>query len=222
MKIPLSILAFVAVFLGIGYLFAPQPDPEMLTARTDLPWQITVNADGSSQVFDVNLGNSTLADVQTKFGPVEDYAVFIRDAENSDLEAYFGNVMFGPLKAKVVVKLQAEEAEKKALAENAPEREASPSGDWKYVLAIADRDAQAARKVIAISYVPATRGLDRAFFLERFGKPAATLQENEEAVSWFYPDKGLSVLIDNKGREVLEYVPPRNFVMPQGVSPYQE
>jgi hypothetical protein len=218
MKTPLIILAIVAVFLGLSYFFAPKQD---LQPRTDLPWQITVHPDGSSRVLDIDLGKATLSDAQEKFGPVEDYAVFVRDENNSDLEAYFGNVMFGPLNAKVVVKLQASEAEKQALVARGGEREPSPTGDWKHKLNQADHAAQAQRLVTAISYVPGTRGLDAAFFLDRFGKPAATLKENEEAVSWFYPEKGLSVLIDKQSREVLEYVPPRDFVMPEGVTPYE-
>ena len=69
-----------------------------------------------------------------------------------------------------------------------------------------------------ISYIPGTRNLDADFFLERFGTPAATLRESEQAQSWFYPEKGLSVLIDEDAREVLEYQPPRKFVLPAGGS----
>jgi len=222
MKIPLSILAIVAVFLGLMYLFAPAPDPELIKPRTDLPWQITANPDGSSRVLDLNLGSATLQEAQAKFGPVEGYAVFVRDEHASDLEAYFGEVHFGMLKAKIVTQLQAAEEEKRALLERGGEREASPSGDWKYPLDPADHAAQANRLITAISYQPGTRSLDEAFFLSRFGKPAATYRENEDAVSWFYPDKGLSILIDDAGREVLEYVAPRDFVMPVGVTPYVE
>jgi len=221
MKIPMSILAIVALALAAMYLLAPAPNPEMIKARTDLPWQISVNADGSSRVFDLELGTATLSEAQQKFGPVINYAVFVRDQDHSDLEAYFGDVLFGPLKAKVVVKLAAGEAEKQALVARGGERKASPTGDWKHIINKADHAAQAQRRVTAISYIPSTRGLDEAFFLERFGKPVATLFENKEAVSWFYPEQGLSVLIDNQSHEVLEYVPPRDFKMPGGVTPYQ-
>lgn len=221
MKIPLTLIAIVALVLAAGFLFAPEPDPELLKPRTDLPWQVTPNPDGSSQVFDLQLGNATLADALNKFGPVEKYAVFVHDEQTSDLEAYFGKVMFGPLKAKVVVQLEATEEQKSHLVARGGERQSSPSGDWKYELNPADRAQQATRKITAITYEPGTRGLDQAFFLSRFGEPASVLQENEQAVSWFYPDKGLSILIDDKGREVLEYVAPRDFAMPSGVQPYQ-
>ena len=76
------------------------------------------------------------------------------------------------------------------------------------------------RRVSVITYIPGTRGLDAAFFRQRFGAPAAWLRESEQAVSWFYPRLGLSVLIDDEAREVLEYLPPRDFVMPEGVTPF--
>lgn len=221
MKTPLTIIAIVALVLGASYLFAPPPNPELVKQRDDLPWQIGVTPDGGSRVLGIDLGSATLADASAKFGEIESYAVFERDQEHSDLEAYFGDVMFGPLKAKVVAKLHATEEERRQLMQQAKDREPSPSGDWKYTLRPNLGESLMDRRITAISYVPGTRGLDSDFFLQRFGKPTATLTENEKAVSWFYPDKGLSVLIDNEGREVLEYVAPRDFVMPEGVSPYQ-
>ena len=96
-------------------------------------------------------------------------------------------------------------------------RDASPSGDWKSPL---DDPPQvhSGRRLKLITYVPGTRGLDAEFFRSRFGEPAAWLRENETAVSWFYPAIGLSVLIDDEANEVLEYQPPRDFIMPSGVS----
>lgn len=220
MKIPLTILAIVALVLGLGYVYAPEPDPELLQPRTDLPWQINVQADGSSRVFDLDLGSATLADAQEKFGPPQNIGIFVRSETDSDLEVYFGNVMFGLLKAKVVVMLEASEAEKQDMLTRAGQRQGSPTGDWKYSLDPSDLSTLVGRRVTAISYIPGTRGLDQSFFLERFGEPAATLTENDQAVSWFYPQKGLTVLIDGQGNEVLEYVAPRDFVMPPDVEPY--
>jgi hypothetical protein len=134
------------------------------------------------------------------------------------LEGYFGNVQFGPLVAKVITRLDATGAELAAMRDTSTRREGSPSGDWKYQLASVPED-HADRRLLGISYIPGTRGLDTAFFRDRFGEPAAWRQENEHVVSWFYPDLGLSVLIDSEAREVLEYQPPRDFVMPPDVTP---
>jgi hypothetical protein len=39
---------------------------------------------------------------------------------------------------------------------------------------------------------------------------------SEHAVSWLYPELGLSLLIDAEGKEAFEYVAPRDFRMPPG------
>ncbi|MCG6966561.1 MAG: hypothetical protein LJE59_08620 [Chromatiaceae bacterium] len=217
MKIPLVILAIVALILVLSQVFLPKPGPDSVEPRTDLPWQIQVNPDGSSRVFDLQLGSATLADAMAKFGGLEDIAVFEPGTGPLVLEAYFGDVQFGPLKAKIVVGLEASDAELAALRERSVKREGSPSGDWKYVLADAPK-LHAGRRLSVITYIPGARKLDADFFRARFGEPAASLQENEQAVSWFYPQYGLSILIDDQAREVLEYQPPRDFVMPQGVT----
>jgi hypothetical protein len=154
----------------------------------------------------------------TKFGGVEGLAIFEKNDGGLSLEAFFGTVQFGPLKAKIIVTLAATEDELRALISRATGREGSPSGDWKYPLNDPPSEHRM-RLVTGISYIPGTRNLDPAFIRERFGEPAATLRENDQAVSWFYPDRGLSILIDDEAREVLEYRPPRNFVLPAQAKP---
>jgi len=217
MKIPLGILAIVAIILLAFQLFAPIPGPDALEPRTDLPWQISVNPDGSSRVFDIELGSATLADAMSKFGALEGLAVFEHGDGWMALEAYFGNVQFGPLKAKVIAGLEATGPELEQMRSRAINREGTPSGDWKYPLNDA-LQMHTGRRVALVTYLPGTRNLDADFLRSRFGEPAAWLQENETAVSWFYPEFGLSILIDDEAREVLEYQPPRDFVMPQGVT----
>ena len=219
MKIPLTILAIVAVLLVAFYLFAPKPGPEALRELTDLPWQITVNPDGSSRVFDLDLGEATLADAIAKFGDPEGLAVFQNETGKLALEAFFGKVKFGPLDAKVLVGLEATDEELTTLRDSVTQREGSPSGDWKFPLS-KEPAPHLARRLTLITYIPGTRNLDQAFILSRFGQPGATLQESEHAVSWFYPNYGLSILIDDKTREVLEYQAPRDFRLPEGVTPY--
>lgn len=218
MRIPLTILAVVAVLMGVFYLLGPGPDPETLKPRSDLPWQAQPRPDGSLEVFDLVLGEATLGDAVAKFGALEGLALFEPGNGPLALEAYFGDVQLGPLKAKVVVGLEAEQAELEAMRANSPGREGSPTGDWKHKLASGPED-YLGRRLSVIGFIPATRKLDEDFFRARFGEPAAWLQENEHAVSWFYPRLGLAVLIDDKASEVMEFQPPRDFAIPDGVTP---
>jgi len=220
MKTPLILMLLVGLVLGAIFMFAPEPNPELTRNRTDLPWQLTPLPDGGVRVFDLDLGSATLQDAIAKFGQPEGAAVFQRPEGTFDLEVYFGKVAFGPLSARVVTRLVADPQQKKTLAEQAAKRESSPTGDWKFALRTSEIADLQDKRLDAISYVPGTRRLDQTFFLERFGIPAAQLSENENARSWFYPEKGLSILIDEKGPEVLEYVPPRDFRLPPEAQPY--
>lgn len=220
MKIPLILVAIIALVLGAFWLLRPPPDPEMIKPRTDLPWQVQVNTDGSVHVFDLDIGRSTLRDAIAKFGPPEGAAVFQHSNGRLDLEAYFGKVHFGPLVARVVVKLEAPPEEKRRLAESAKKRESSPTGDWKFRLPNDAIDRLLDHRLIAISYIPGTRSLDQAFYVERFGPPQAWLKEKEGARSLFYPARGLSILIDDAGPEVLEYTRPQDFHVPPQAGPW--
>jgi hypothetical protein len=218
MKIPLGILGIVLVLLLAFHFLAPAPGPDVLQVRTDLPWQITVHADGTSRVLDLELGEATLADAIDKFGAVEGIAVFEEPDGERGLEAYFGNVQFGPLTAKVILTLGSDTDELERLVATATDRQGSRSGAWKYPLGSAS-EAHAQRLVRGITYIPGTRGLDADFLRDRFGHPSAERRESEEVVSWFYPERGLTIRIDDDAREVFEYQPPRDFVLPADAVP---
>ncbi len=218
MRIPALVLGGGLLLFLLIWLLLPAPEQNPGLARTDLPWQIEVFDDGTSQVFGLRLEHDTLEQAITRFGPYEELVLFVDSAGNYSLEAWFGNVSLGPLKAKVVARLQAPQPELAALAGRAIERKGSPSGDWKLFLDPADLPGQLSRPLYAITYIPGYGGLEADFFRQRLGEPAAwqTLADGE--VRWFYPDKGLSLLLNPRGKEVLEYVSPRDFTLPEGVT----
>jgi hypothetical protein len=47
--------------------------------------------------------------------------------------------------------------------------------------------------------------------LERFGQPAERIRVNEHLEHLLYPAKGLDIVLDSKGRELLQYVAPARF-----------
>ena len=214
MKIPLTVLAVTAASLALFLWLGPRPEPGLKQPRSDLPWQVTALSDGTSSVFDLHLGEATLEDAAKKFGPYENMAVFVANNGEKALEVYFGAVQFGPLKANIVATLEATDPELDDLVASARDREGSPSGDWKFILTRAANQAQRRRKVRSITYIPGYSGLEADFFRERLGEPAAWRTINEHTVQWFYPEKGVSLLLNSDGKEVLEYSIPRTFTVP--------
>ena len=216
MRIPLLVLGVVLLLVG-GMWFLPheQFDGE---GRTDLPWQITPLPDGTSRIFNLHLGTATLADAIARFGEPESIALFVGNGADRSLEAYFGKVLFGPLEARIIVTLAADTGRLDALAANAVGRDRTPSGNAKLLLTDADKAALINQQLFGVTYIPAYGGLGAEFFRERLGEPAEQERVNEHAVSWFYPELGLSLLIDADGKDVFEYVAPRDFRMPPGAT----
>jgi hypothetical protein len=207
------LLAALLAALALWWLM-PDPRQEITERRTDLPWQITTFDDGTSRVIDLHLGQDDLARAVQKLGAYEELALFSAKDGSYSLEAWFGDVDFGPLKAKVTVTLALGPARAEALAQQAVERKPSPTGDWKLLLPAAVNATLEDALVTGITYIPAYSRLDEAFFRERLGEPTAWQRVDEERIRWLYPDKGLSLLIDADGKDVFEYVMPRQFQLP--------
>lgn len=208
------IAAAILAALTAGLWLIPRHDGDLDDRITTLPWQVKPLDDGTSLVFDLRLGVATLDDAIRRFGEPESMALFTRSDGQRSLESYFGTVRFGPLEARVIAVLAADEDLLDALAANATGREGTRSGDSKLLLADADKARLVSQRISGLTYIPAYGGLDADFFRQRLGAPDSWRQEDEHAVSWFYPRLGLALLIDAGGKEAFEYVAPRDFRVP--------
>ena len=127
----------VAVLLLTGlviFFMTPPADHRQTMQRTDLPWLVTVEPDGSSRVFDLHIGTSTLQDAIVKFGNPEAVALYLRESGTRDLETYFGTVSMGPLKAKIILNLLVDGKRLDEFEANAIKQEFSAEGDKKLLL----------------------------------------------------------------------------------------
>jgi len=212
---PLLILLVVIGALLAGFWLLPsQVSEEQFAQRTDLPWQISALPDGTSTVLGLHLGVATLTDVIDAYGTPENIALFVQREGDRSLEVYFGTVHLGPLTGKLIATLAAEPELLDGIEARSVGREGTQEGAIKRLLADEDKANLGTRLVSGLSYVPSYGGLEAQFFRERLGEPDAWREETEHAVSWFYPTLGLSLLVDAKGKEVFEYVPPHSFALP--------
>lgn len=204
---------FVLLVLFFFAIPAPEKPGEINQGTLQLPWHIKSHADGSTEVFGLRLMHSTLADGIARFQDAEAIAIY-QGEKATTLEAYFGTVRLGPLKAKLVLTLDLEADEIDGLLQRATGIAMSDSPDRKIELSAEDRREALNRRISGITFIPNYSGLEADFFRQRFGEPEAWLRHDENAIEYFYPDKGLSILIDAKGREVLQYSHTRAFNLP--------
>jgi len=222
MRIILILLVLFLAASGISWYLYPKSTVFKVEKRSDMPWQVETFLDGTSMVFDIHLGKATLQDTVDKFGRFSEVVLFEDTKGQYSLEAYFPKAMIGPLEAKIITTLDMADLDAKELLSATKEREATASGAWKWTLSPEAAEGQLLRRLQSLTYIPSYAGLDVTFFRERFGKPRSQLRIDEDTVQWFYPGKGVSLIINSNGKDVFEYSPPKAFKIPKGTSVFQQ
>ncbi len=173
----------------------------------DLPWQVSLDAAGNPQVFHLDMGKSTLRDVIEHLHNFPEMAVFSYENGKRTLEAYFGTQRLGLFEAKIIAELAVDDATLTRFQQDATKREGMASGQWKYTLAEPDMKAADSMVVHKLVYLPSVN-YDPDIAMARFGQPAERLPSPAKpgVEFWTYPDKGLILLMNNDGGEILYYV----------------
>jgi hypothetical protein len=120
------------------------------------------------------------------------------------------SVSIGPLTGKLVLSITATASELGAMRDKAAKSDHLATGIRKFTLNDADRQRAERMPLAAIAFIPAA-GLDEAIILQRFGAPAERIRQDETLEHFLYPARGLDIVLDSKGKEVLQYVAPADF-----------
>jgi hypothetical protein len=204
-KLILSILA-AAVLGFVGIMLSPGDRGQ--TGPPRVPWDVGLDDQGRVRVFGLTLGQSKLADIQALFGEEGEINLFSPAAGQYSVESYFEQIYLSSLRADFVVTLDIPQADLAAMYDQGLRVSQLPSGAKRVKL---DPDAIASLRqapVRHITYLPQSR-LDEALLERRFGAPAERITEAESGiVHWIYPDKGIDLARDPRGKVVIQYVNP--------------
>ncbi len=211
MKFALSLIAFVVAALVIPFFIPGAGQQAGVDHEVNLPWQVVPDGQGGSSVFGLQPGVSTLADVRNRFGADDrEVAIVAAPQEVGALEAYYPQVKLGFVLARMIVTVDLPDEAIAAMRERALKAEHMESATRKIRLHPDDLAAAEQMRVRAISVIP-TVNLDEATVIQRFGEPGERLVVSEKRVHLLYPKLGLDVIVDGEGKELLQYVAPRNF-----------
>lgn len=177
----------------------------------DLPWNTSLTPEGYVQAFQLQVGKSTLRDAINLFQSFPETAVFSGENKPRTLEAYFGKRRVGLFEAKIILELQASEKQLVRFEADHIERDGTASGLWKYTLSEDHVRIANDLPIAKLVYLP-TIDYDPETISARFGEPQEKLPSKQEGVSyWMYPDKGLALLLNNDGGEILYFTPQANY-----------
>lgn len=210
MKFALTLIALVVAALIVPFLVPGMGKQEGVDPNANLPWQIELDTQGGSSVFGLRPGVSTLGEVRQKLGSEIDVAIIAEPNEMGTLEGYYAQVPLGFVLARVIVTVDAKKEQISDMRDRALKAKHMESTTRKITLHPDDLAAIQKMPVKAISVIPSVN-LDEATVIQRFGQPGERLVVSEKRVHLLYPDKGLDVVVDSDGKELLQYVAPRNF-----------
>jgi hypothetical protein len=211
-KILTSIVVLIVVFIVLSSSIKKHGIPEQA-----YPWQIKILADGKTQVFNVVFGETRLKAVDTILQSEPTVAVF-ESKDQATLEAYYKSVAVGGLTGDFIFTLETTKAELEKLKKESKRQKHTEDNAQRFDL---DKNAIAEAKKFPVKnliYIPVVQ-LDQAMVVRRFGEPGEKIKTSHdtgeekapEVWHYLYPDKGLDVIIHEKGKEVMQYVSPEEF-----------
>lgn len=209
-KIIFTIVVLLLIIPAL-YIFTSQK-PSGTVTLTDMPWQIEIGPEGNSRVFGIELGKTTLNDLRAswkQFFP--EIGLFSDREQQQRLEAYLGNRRLGRFDAKVILGLETSAEQLKLFSADQINFKPMRSGDYKQEITEKHQLEAYQLPIQSITYLPKVK-YDATLLDRYFSTPSEKITLGDsEAAFWLYPDKGLAVLLDPKGKEVFHYVNPERF-----------
>lgn len=212
MKFAFSLIALVIAALVIPFFIPGMGKQAGVDPNVNLPWQIETDDRGGSRVFGLSPGFQTLGEMRATLGADSELAIIARPDEVGSLEVYFNQIALGFVLAKMVLTVDASPEMVLAMRERALKAEHMESTTRKIRLHPDDVAAADRMLVRAVSVIP-TVNLDEATIIQRFGQPGDRIPMSEKRVHLLYPEKGLDIVVDADGKELLQYVAPKDFAL---------
>lgn len=207
---------FMFCLLAVVVLMAAlviQPQSAKTDAKNNhgMPWQVVIDHDQST-VFGLTLANdtlnsSTLSDAIEQLGTDNELAVLAKPEQLGALELFYPRFRTGPLQGKLIIGIDAPEAEITAIKQAPSQQEYLDNGTKKFQLTTQQQFNALTLAIKSLTFAPSAR-LDDTLIRARFGKPAAIINVNEQVSYYIYEQLGLTVRIDIKGKDMVHYVSP--------------
>ena len=209
MKTSIAFLFLIIAVIVLSALLRSGEKPAVQPVE-GLPWQIEILPNGETRVFGLIPARSTLDDARGRFGMDMEIAVIAAPGEPGSLEAYSSSVTTGMIMGRMILVADVDRETVTRLRQRAIKSMHMDSSTRKYILRPDDLALAWRAPIAGITFIPAV-SLDEQTVLGRFGAPSERIRVDERVEHFLYPEMGLDLALDSKGKEVLQYVAPRQF-----------
>ncbi len=207
-KIIFGVIALIVVTISLLLIV---PDNSEHTPET-LPWKFTHPTPDTTRVLGITLGETTLGEVERifKYQAALEVSLFKPNDKNMSVEAFFEEVNFNGLKAKILLNVSIAPDVLEGMYKRGLRMNSTPSGK-RITLTPDDLALVSKSPVASMIYLPNLR-IEEAILAKRFGEPAQRIRESETGViHWLYPQDGLDVVLGGEEKPLMQYVPPKDF-----------
>jgi hypothetical protein len=203
------LVSLIFVFLLLGLWVNHQSDNQQ-PSMSGTPWHIEPVANYRSKVFGMTLGDTTLADARQALGPGYELAILQPAKADAGLEMYYARYHAGPIIGKLIVVAAVDVEQLQMLQERAIKVSTLQNGTRQYTFGADVEDLIDSYPVQSLTFIP-TINLDADLVIERFGQPQRIINIDEKQQHYLYPEQGLDIFLNQDGKELLQYVAPREF-----------
>ena len=180
-----------------------QNDSELVTGY---PWQIERQPDGTTRVFGIVPGQTTLGVAMAQLGDDNELAIISAPGETGSLEVYYSHYTAGLIEGKLILVADIEPDTLASMQMRARRK----AGTHRLLLDEGDLPTARRAAVRAITFMP-TFDLDAEITRARFGLPAEVLPVSAQEQHLLYPESGLDIVLNADGKDVLQYLSPEDF-----------
>ncbi|WP_369417815.1 hypothetical protein [Leptothrix ochracea] len=219
LKAIIASVAIIVATLAIAMIFGGH-NPDSKISRTSMPWEIEPVAGGGSRIFGLTLGQSTLGDAIDQLGESLQVAIITplnttaESPENgsppSALEAYMDPMRTQFLSGRLIISIQVSPEDLRTWRERSVQHHKSDTGAHLDTLSRDDLLNARRAMITGLTYIPGAK-IDESIIQARFGNDGSKHQINPDLTEWYFPSKGLAISLNSKGRDLLQYVAPKDF-----------
>lgn len=206
-KFLLWLLGIIVIALAVPFFYHPEGVHQK---GPGMPWEVAVQPDGSSQVFGLTVGKTTIAEAAAKLREQPQMAIVASPGHDGVLEAYFEAVNLGIITGKLLLTGDLPHATLLEMKRRATKEVPLATGAHRFDLTQADWQAVHDAPISSITLI-LNVSLDEAAILNRFGRPGEQHQTADKTTHFLYPERGIDVAMSEKGKVLVQYILPAQF-----------
>ncbi|WP_019894953.1 hypothetical protein [Hydrogenovibrio halophilus] len=188
-------------------MFVVFPPERTQTPPQLLPWNATYNEQGRLQALGLSVGQDTTQQAIDLYG--HDYEVRLfskKDEDGKTAEVFFPSIHISSIHGAIALRLKVPQDELNRFYSEGIQTTVTKLGNREVTPHNEAIEALKKAPIQSVTLVPRKSLTERAIKM-RFGEPERTQVQSDGVPHWFYPEKGLEIILNNEGPDALQYYP---------------